>query len=119
MLFFPVLWLFLRIIFGNKTIFDRENQRIVVDRRTLFTHRREQTYFSDVDSVNLTPREIRDVSQGNAFAGVISTNVEDLSLLYHDGTRSRIATIRSGSKELETLGTRLASLMGKPFLERE
>ena len=118
MLFFPILWLFLRITFGKTSIFDKETQSIVVEKRTFFVHRKEQTYFSDIDSLNIAPREIRDVPQGNPYAGVIITNVEDLSLLYHDGTRARIATTRSGSKELETLGTRLAYLIDKPFLNQ-
>jgi hypothetical protein len=115
-LFVPVLWPFLRLIFDKKIVFDRTHQDVTVRNRILFIRRRMQTHFTDVDSVNLSPREIREVPPGQQFVGPVTIRVKDLSLLLHDGTQVRIATAYKGSIELEPLGKRLGELMGKSFV---
>lgn len=116
MLTFPLLWPILRLIFGRKIVFDRAHQDMIDQNRILFIRRRTQTHFSDVDSINLSPRGIREVPPGQQFVGPVTIRVKDLSLLLHDGDHVRMATAYEGSIELEHLGKRLGELMGKPFV---
>ena len=115
-LFVPVMWLFQRLVFSKKIVFDRAYQDVVVENRILFIHRRTQTHFSDVDSVDLSPREMRVVVPSNPYVGVVPIGLEDLSLLLRDGTRVRVATTYKESVELEVLGKRLGELLGKSFV---
>ena len=112
----PLLWLFQRLILGKKIVFDRAYQDMNVENRILFVHRRTQTHFSDVESVTLSPREIKEALHGYVYVGPVPIHVKDLSLLLHDGTHVRIATAYKESTQLEVLGKRLGELTGKPFV---
>lgn len=119
MLFIPVLWPLLRLVFDKKTVFDRADGSIVVGKRFLFVRRQARTHFSDVDSISVSPRQITEVVAGNRFAGTVTIRVKDLSLTLFDGTRLNVATAYRGSPELEALGSRLGGLMGRPLVQSE
>ena len=59
MILAPVLWPVLRLVLGKKIIFDRAYQDVVIENRILFVHRKMQTHFSDINSIDLFQREIQ------------------------------------------------------------